>query len=69
MFTWVPLYLKFLDSFQQKLYISVQKSTCVDSFNQSSLFFFPLDPGKEWNEVMGRENFEDFQMIWYVVKT
>lgn len=68
MFTWVHLSLKFLYSLQQKLYLLVQKTTRVDSFNQSS-FFPPLDLGKEWNEVMGRESFEDFQRIWYVVKT
>lgn len=62
MFTWVQLSLKLLSSIQQKLYL------LVDSIDHSSILF-PLVLGKEWNEVMGRENLGDFQMIWYVLKT
>lgn len=56
MFTWIQLSLKFLYSFQQKLYLLVQKPTHVDSVDHSSIFF-PLVLGKEWNEVMGKESF------------
>lgn len=56
MFTWVQLSLKCLYSFQQKLYLLVQKPTHVDSVDHSSIFSL-LGLGKEWNEVMGRENF------------
>lgn len=56
MFTWVQLSLKFFYSFQQKLYLLVQKPTHADSIGHSSVFF-PLILGKKWNEMLERESF------------
>ena len=66
-FTWFQLSFKFLYSSWQKLYLLVQTSNPVDSIGHC-YGFLPLDLGEEWNEMVGREDLKDFQMIGYVVK-